>query len=56
MNKYKSAYHGYKPVLEKSIFDCNSQQVTLYPDSPIICKKNCEELELINNDQLIIIK
>ena len=41
---------------KKNTFDCNSQQVTLYLNLPIICKKNCEELELINNEQFIIIK
>ena len=56
MNKLKGEYHGYKPVLNRNIHDCNSQDVTLYPNLPIICKKNCEELELINNEQFIIIK
>ena len=56
MNKLKGEYHGYKPVLNRNIHDCNSQDVTLYPNLPIICKKNCEELELINNEQFTIKK
>jgi len=56
MNDLKGQYHGYKPVLPRNIHDCNSQDVTLYPKLPIICKKNDEDLELVNNEQFIIKK
>ena len=56
MNKYKVNYHGTKQYLEANKHDSNSQDVVLYPKLPIICKKNDEEMELINNEQFIVTK
>ena len=56
LDKYKKKYHEYKPVLEANKFDDNSQDVTLYPKLPVICKKNDQEKELINNEQFVVSK
>ena len=56
MNIEKEKYHGKKYVLEANRHDCNSQEVTLFPKLPIICKKNDEAMELINNEQFIVSK
>ena len=56
MNIDKVKYHGKKYILEANIHDDNSQQVTLYPKLPVICKKNDEPSGLINNEQFIVSK
>jgi ATP-dependent exoDNAse (exonuclease V) alpha subunit len=56
MDKYKLNYHGTKQYLDANKHDTNSQDVTIYPNLPIICKKNDEEMELINNEQFIVSK
>jgi hypothetical protein len=45
-----------KYILEGNINDANSQEITLYPKLPIICKKNDEPQGLINNEQFIVSK
>ena len=52
----KTKYHGKKYILEANINDANSQEITLYPKLPIICKKNDEPQGLINNEQFIVSK
>ena len=47
MKKYKGKYHGYKPILDANKHDTNSQEVTLYPELPIICKKNNMNFKII---------
>jgi hypothetical protein len=49
MDKHKLNYHGTKQYLDANKHDTNSQDVILYPKLPIICKKNDEGMELINN-------
>ena len=56
MDKHKLNYHGTKQYLDANKHDTNSQDVTLYPKLPIICKKNDEGMELINNEQFIVSK
>jgi ATP-dependent exoDNAse (exonuclease V) alpha subunit len=56
MDKHKLNYHGAKQYLDANKHDTNSQDVTLYPKLPIICKKNDEGMELINNEQFIVNK
>jgi ATP-dependent exoDNAse (exonuclease V) alpha subunit len=52
----KTKYHGKKYILKANINDANSQEITLYPKLPIICKKNDEPQSLINNEQFIVYK
>ena len=52
----KVKYHGKKYILEANIHDANSQEVILYPKLPVICKKNDEPQNLINNEQFIVSK
>jgi DNA replication protein DnaC len=52
----KTKYHGKKYILEANSNDANSQEITLYPKLPIICKKNDEPQGLINNEQFIVSK
>ena len=56
MDSEKSKYHGKKYILEPNKHDSESQEVTLYKNLPIICKKNDEALELINNEQFVVSK
>ena len=56
MDAEKVNYHGKKYILEANFHDCDSQEVTLYPKLPIICKKNDETMELINNEQFYVSK
>jgi len=56
MDSEKTKYHGKKYILEPNKHDCESQEVTLYKNLPIICKKNDESLELINNEQFTVSK
>ena len=56
MDSEKTKYHGKKYILEANKHDCESQEVTLYKNLPIICKKNDESLELINNEQFVVCK
>ena len=56
MNSEKINYHGKKIILKSNPHDCNSQEVTLFKNLPVICKKNHESMELINNEQFIVTK
>ena len=56
MDTDKIKYHGKKYILEANIHDANSQEVILYPKLPVICKKNDEPQNLINNEQFIVSK
>jgi len=56
MDSEKTKYHGKKYILEANKHDSESQEVTLFKNLPIICKKNDESLELINNEQFTVCK
>ena len=56
MNSEKINYHGKKIILKSNPHDCNSQDVILFKNLPVICKKNHESMELINNEQFIVTK
>ncbi len=40
--------------LEKLRYDDNSQRVKLIPNTPVIARKNCKELDIFNNEMFII--
>ena len=58
MKERVKKYHKKKDIirLEKNIFDPHSQNVILCPKTPIICKVNNMELNLINNETFTINK
>ena len=47
-------YHETKIYIEKNINDPNSQSMKIFPKMPIICKVNCKEHDIVNNEQFIV--
>ena len=58
MKERVNKYHKKKDIikLEKSKFDPHSQDVILCPKTPIICKINNKDLNIINNEIFTITK
>jgi len=41
-------------IIEKNMFDPNSQEITAYPTLPIISKHNDKKLDIVNNEQFVV--
>jgi hypothetical protein len=55
-NAYEKKYRKNGLRLAKNNYDPHSQNVILMKETPIICHKNCEEKNLINNETFVIVK
>ena len=56
MEKRLKKSHNKALILDANIYDPHSQKVYLDTKTPIICKINDKEMELVNNEQFIITK
>ena len=56
MNAEAQKYKKTKIYIEKNINDPNSQDMTVFPKLPIICKINSNEHDVVNNEQFIVTK
>ena len=41
-------------IIEKNMFDPNSQEITVYPSLPIISKHNDKKFDIVNNEQFVV--
>lgn len=56
MNNEKTKYHKKKIIIGKNKFDPNSQEITVFPNLPIISKINDKKIDIVNNEQFIVEK
>ena len=56
LTKLKKYHKGNVLSLEKNKNDPHSQDVKLFPDLPIICKVNNQELDTVNNEMFTVKK